>query len=132
MNEKCPKRKTPPSIPSKETARGNSSKRTEPAVNQSSSRRDSLPTNHEFSNVTKRECVTNLLNHVKCFCGKQASLIGSKFTLLCFYCNKNYHSDCMKRASSNKMCSLCHLKRLTLHRETKKVLFVGLLDKEKN
>ena len=81
--------------------------------------------------VTESGVVTNLSDQDMCFCGRHVSLIDptKEPSFLCYHCDKRYHTDCMKREKGTRTCTFCHLRRLVPNRQTKKVLFVGLLQK---
>lgn len=68
-----------------------------------------------------------------CFCGKHLGTLSASQNVLftCFYCDRRYHADCMRRTEESQLCLYCNLKRLIPNKEVKKILFAGILQKNR-
>ena len=77
--------------------------------------------------------VTNISDQDMCFCGRHVSLIenSAESHFECQHCRRKYHTECMKRPPEAKTCCYCHLQRMIPHRPVIRVLFVGLLRKNR-
>jgi hypothetical protein len=89
-----------------------------------------MDTRKNFSASSEVDFVNNLADRGICICEKEV-VVKEGSTFSCVHCGSNYHLECMKKKAGTKYCVYCHLRRLLPNRETKKVLFMGVLRKGK-